>query len=410
MKLVKPVVVRGSILAPASKSMAQRALAMAALAHGRSRILNAGASADVLAAVQVCRQLGANISGGAGELLVDGGIVAPTLPLNCGESGLAARMFAAVAATLSNRVELTGEGSLRNRPMEMVTSGLRLLGVECSTAAGKLPIAVCGPIMGGEIHIDCSQSSQALTGLLIACPLAEVDTIIYVDNLKSQPYIDLTVDMMRQFGVMVNNEGYSKFIVPSGQRYKPCTSTIEGDWSGASFWLVAGAIAGSIEVINLNPHSHQADRAILQALERAGAQVSVRNGAVLVERSRLKGFSFDATHCPDLFPPLVALAAHCEGSSEIKGVSRLLNKESNRALALAQEFGKMGIAVEIQGDVMHVRGGTVQAASTTSHNDHRIAMACAIVALAGAGEVQIHGAEAVSKSFPEFWEMMEGLG
>lgn len=402
-RFVKSSAVRGIIQAPASKSVAQRAIALAAMVNGRSEIMNAGNSDDCNAAIRVCKDLGATIEGDDKLLIIDGGLKLPSKPLNCGESGLSIRMFSPIASTLNGEITLIGEGSLKKRPMQIITDALAQFGAECSTNEGYLPIKVKGPIKGGQISVDGSLSSQVLTGLLIASPMASSDVTILVDNLKSIPYVQLTVDMMRKFGVDVENINNSEFRIQAPQQYKPCKYNVEGDWSGAAFLLVAGAIAGEVEVTNLNPRSLQADRAIINALMWCGAYVSIRENSILVKKENLTPFDFDATHCPDLFPPLVALAAHCNGESKILGVNRLKVKESDRAATLMEEFTKLGIEIKVQNDLMIIQGGKVKSAKVHSHDDHRIAMACAIAALNGACEVEIDGAEAVSKSYPDFF-------
>jgi len=208
---------------------------------------------------------------------------------------------------------------------------------------------------------------------------------------------------MKVFGVDVENENYEVFRVRSGQYYQPTQINVEGDWSGAAFLLVAAAIAGEVGVTSLKPISKQADRAIIDALMWTGATVSIQDNLVAVSKGELNAFHFDATQCPDLFPPLVALATHCKGESRILGANRLRVKESDRAVALQQEFAKLGISIEIDGDLMRVFGGKVKGGKVESYGDHRIAMACAIAALAADGEVEIEGAEAVAKSYPEFF-------
>jgi 3-phosphoshikimate 1-carboxyvinyltransferase len=184
---------------------------------------------------------------------------------------------------------------------------------------------------------------------------------------------------------------------------------VEGDWSGAAFLLVAGAIAGRVRVENLKPMSKQADRAILEVLFNVGAKVSIFDKAIEVRKHELNAFHFDATHCPDLFPPLVALASHCKGESRILGVSRLRLKESDRAVTLQQEFSKLGVDITIEGELMRIKGGEVKGGGVQSHGDHRIAMACAIASLASAGDIEIENAEAVDKSYPKFFEDLNAV-
>lgn len=408
-KLVKPSAVKGAIHSPASKSISQRAIALACLTSGESIIYNAGESNDTLAAIRVCEKMGAKISGNGEALTVHGNLQAPNGMLHCGESGLSIRMFSALASIFDKPVTLTGTGSLITRPMGMVEDGLVQLGVKCETNNGLLPITVHGPIKGGFARVNGAESSQAITGLLMAAPFAQHDVTLQVDNLSSRPYIDLTLQVIREFGVAVEQLPNDTFGIKSNQSYTPREYNVEGDWSGAAFMLVAGAVAGEVELTNLNPKSLQADRAILEALMHAGAYLSIRENSIAVKKDKLEAFDFDARNCPDLFPPLVALAASCKGQSKILGVSRLKGKESDRAATLQQEFAKLGVNIEITGDLMLVKGSPILSASVSSHGDHRIAMACAVAALTANGDVEIDGAEAVNKSYPDFFEHLSRI-
>ena len=408
-RLIKPTELRGTVQSPASKSAAQRAIAIASLARGRSEILFSGHSDDVISAIRVCRSFGIHIDEQTNALIIEGGIKVPDNALNCGESGLGIRMFSSLAAILEHPVTLTGTGTLAKRPMGVLENSLRALGVECTTNSGYLPITVNGPIPGGEVKLDGSYSSQVLTGILIASPFAQKDMTIHVKKLQSKPYIDLTIDIMRDFGVQVENENYEVFRVKKDQRYVPGKFKVEGDWSGSAFMLVAGAIAGKVEVNNLLISSLQADRAIMDVLKLVGAEINTGTESVEVGKKELNAFEFDATDCPDLFPPLVALAVSCKGESVIKGVHRLKGKESDRAITLQQEFNKLGVQITLDGDMMKVQGSAIHGGLVHSHHDHRIAMALAIAGLQATGDVLIEGAEAINKSYPEFFEDLERL-
>jgi 3-phosphoshikimate 1-carboxyvinyltransferase len=245
---------------------------------------------------------------------------------------------------------------------------------------------------------------------------AHADATIHVSNLKSKPYIDMTLSIMRAFGMAVpENRDYSSFTFKRGeeQAVTPAVTryTVEGDWSGAAFLLVAGAIAGPVTVKGLDPGSAQADRKIMDVLMQANAGIAIDAKGIVVHPSGCSAFEFDATDCPDLFPPLVALAAYCNGDSIIKGVDRLAHKESDRAATLAAEFGKMNVPVRVEGDTMTVTGGRgVKGAEVHSHGDHRIAMACAVAALGAEGETVISKAGAIRKSYPAFFHDLEKLG
>ena len=419
----------------------QRACAAALLAKGKSVIHNPGHSNDDKAAIEIIRRLGAEvIINNAGkdsfgeELIINNDGVDPVSDeINCGESGLSIRMFTPIIALSDRQVTINGEGSLLNRPMDFFDETLPQLGVEIESNSGKLPIKIQGPLQPKNIEIDGSLSSQFLTGLLMAYAAADAkDVSIKVNNLTSKPYIDLTLDVMKQFGLKVpENRNYEEFYFKSeirspkseikseignlhAGRQGPKSEieyTVEGDWSGGAFLLVAGAIAGPITVRGLDMTSTQADKAIMQALSNANASFAIEAKGIKIHPGKMKAFEFDATNSPDLFPPLVALAANCAGETKIKGVNRLIHKESNRAESLQQEFEKMGVKIEVLGDVMKIHGGrTVKGARVHSHHDHRIAMASAIAALKADGETIIEEADAVKKSYPDFYDDLKKLG
>jgi 3-phosphoshikimate 1-carboxyvinyltransferase len=409
-EIIFPSRLSGVITAPASKSSMQRACAAALLSTGTSILINPGHSNDDLAATDVIQKLGA-----VAEALPDGrlqitssGVQPVSDELHCGESGLGIRMFTPIAALSDQRLTITGSGSLQTRPMDFFDAVLPQLGVSVQSNMGKLPMTIQGPLRPAAIEVDGSLSSQFLTGLLMAYGAAGGGSI-RVHNLKSKPYIDLTMEVMQAFGVKVKHEAYEWFTV-SGGGFQPQTYTVEGDWSGAAFLLAAGAVAGDIVVKGLDVFSTQADRAILQALAQCGASLSVQTDQIRIGPAALQAFHFNATDCPDLFPPLAALAAYCEGTSVIEGVSRLAHKESNRGLTLQEELGKLGVDISLQDDLMIIRGGKpVQGGVVHSRHDHRIAMACAVAALGAQSPVRIEDAEAVGKSYPDFFEDIKQL-
>ncbi len=287
------------------------------------------------------------------------------------------------------------------------------LNIQIQSQQGKLPLHIQGPLLPADIEVDGSLSSQFLTGLLMAYGKACTSPVtIKVNNLKSKPYIDLTLKVMEAFGRKVTHTNHEIFYLqPQETNYEPQIYTVEGDWSGAAFLLVAGAIAGDITVEGLDVQSTQADKAILMALMDCGCRLSITDTLIEVGPASLKAFHFDATDCPDLFPPLVALASYCEGTTVIEGVKRLAHKESDRGLTLQQEFAKLGIEIILQDDVMLVKGGgKIRGAKVHSRHDHRIAMACAVAGLKAEGFVEIEEAEAINKSYPNFYEHLNLLG
>ena len=394
----------------------QRACAAALLAKRKSIIRHPGHSNDDLAALDIIKRLGAEVAVNGEELIINNsGIARIDDEVNCGESGLSIRMFTPIIALSDKKIAITGEGSLVNRPMVFFDEILPQLGVEIKSNDGKLPLEVKGPLQPANIEIDGSLSSQFLTGLLMAYSAAKAQNVtIKVNKLASKPYIDLTLDVMKQFGLNVpENKNYEEFFFKSEIRSikSEIEYTVEGDWSGGAFLLVAGAIAGPITVKGLDLTSTQADKTIMEALDKAHAMFAVEAKGLKLHPGQMKSFDFDATDCPDLFPPLVPLAAYCEGVTKIKGVNRLTHKESNRALSLQTEFKKMGLSIEIDDDVMVIRGtGKLNGAHVHSHHDHRIAMACAIAALKADGETVIEHADAVRKSYPDFYDDLQKLG
>jgi 3-phosphoshikimate 1-carboxyvinyltransferase len=409
----------------------QRACAAALLVNGRSVIRNPGHSNDDLAAMDIISRMGAKIIKLAdGSISVESRfladpqhIVSASDEINCGESGLSVRMFTPLAALCENRITIKGEGSLLVRPLDFFDQVLPGLGVQIQSDGGKLPVSIKGPVRPSNIEIDGSLSSQFLTGLLMAFASSPYlfqdgnEVSISVSDLKSRPYIDLTLQVMETFGLRVpDNHGYKRFtfhsdIVPAEKDAGEIDYTVEGDWSGGAFLLVAGALAGNIRVRGLSLASTQADRKIVDALMAAGAGIAMEAKGIVMHAAPMTAFEFDATDCPDLFPPLVALAARCEGVTKIKGVSRLRYKESNRGVTLQEEFGKMGLEIRLNGDVMEVYGGSpLRGTEVHSRFDHRIAMACAVAGLKAEGNTTIVEAQAINKSYPDFYEHLKSLG
>ena len=417
---VSPAKVSGKINVPASKSSMQRACAAALLTPGTTILSGYGDSNDEQAALHIITQLGATVNKVGNELVITSSedIFTSAFPdknlsVHVGESGLSMRMFAPIAALFNFNITFIGEGSILTRPMHFFDEHLPPLGVEITSNQGKLPLTIKGPLQPKEITVDGSLSSQFLTGLLFAfAKSCKAPVNIRVRNLQSKPYIDLTLSVLAHFGFNVTHQNYEVFTI--SPRNKPVSGRlnykVEGDWSNAAFLLVAGAIGGSVTLCGTDLNSSQGDKAIIQAIRDCGAGVQVNNDEITISNGELKGFTFNATHCPDLFPPLVALAVNCQGTTTIKGVHRLTHKESNRAVTLREEFQKMGADIEYEGDVMTIKGGKqLKGTSVFSHNDHRIAMACAVAALTARGITEIDGAEAVNKSYPGFYKDLEAV-
>jgi 3-phosphoshikimate 1-carboxyvinyltransferase len=408
---VYPSKLSGTARAPASKSHFIRLVAAAMLADGTSKINFPSACDDAMAMLNVARELGAEHKLEDDVLEIKGHPVFTGKKIfYCGESGLAARLMIAIASLYQDEVIVNGGGTLLNRQPGDVIKPLQQLGVKCRLNKKKLPAKLQGAAKGGKIVVDGSESSQFVSGLLMALPLLKTDSELIVKDLKSRPYIDLTLETLKDFGIEIQHSEYKNFHIKGNQKYQPANIKVEGDWSGGAFLLVAAAIHGNISVEGLDISSQQADKAMLTALEDAEATVTKKDSSLIVGADRLKAFNFDATHCPDLFPPLAVLAANCDGVSIIKGVSRLTHKESNRAAALKEELGKLDIRIENKGDEMFVAGGEIMGGTISSRYDHRMAMAGAVAALTATGKVEIRHAESVSKSWPEFFKDLTSLG
>lgn len=419
---IQPQTVKGNVRIPSSKSVSQRLLAAALLRKGKTVLENFGGAEDEKAALSLIRQLGAVAQYMPDEQKVE--IDSEGFPndatepfIHCGESGLSLRMFSMIAALADKEMAIEAEGSLRHRPLKLIEEACNALGVYyASDPEHGFPIRIKGPLQPKDISLDGSVTSQVLSGVLMAYAQAALTepVTITVDRLNSKPYIDLTLQVLETFGMNVpQHENYERFTfnpkkssVAQGLKHL----SVEGDWSSAAFFLVAGAIAGSVSISGLDVFTAQADKKILEALHDCGCRMSITTEEVVVQHQPLKAFHFNATDCPDLFPPLVVLAACAEGISVIEGVDRLQHKESNRALTLQEQMGKMGVSITIQDDYMVIKGGAkITAATVDSCNDHRIAMAAAILALKAEDVVQITHAEAVDKSYPAFFVHLNAI-
>lgn len=389
---------------PASKSYAQRVILTGCLSNQQFEILNAGQSEDVLNCIKVAKNLGAQVIIDEDGIKMQGLMQSPKSVVNVGESGLGGRLTALIGAVLTNSLEVDGAGSLLNRSMAPFQTILPQLNKTVQLNDQFFPLSMKGTAKGGNLEIDGSTSSQYLSGLLIALPYLTADSKITVKNLISRPYIDITLEVLEAFNIEIKRN-QDEFIIPGGQIYSPPASyIIEGDYSAASIWMVHGAINQGITISGLNKISKQGDKQMLVALQNAGVKFSWTNQKLQIEPSKINPFRFDATECPDLFPALVVLAAAAIGNSQIRGANRLIHKESNRAAVLKNEFGKLGIDISIEGDTMKIVGtGILNSGIINSNNDHRIAMAGAIAASLTQGEILIQDADAVQKSYPQFW-------
>jgi len=407
--IIEPGIFSGSITPPSSKSMTQRAYAAALLHTGKTIIHNHGNSADEETALKIIQQLGAKVVTQTEDTIeiISNGVNPISPSIYCGESGLAARLFTPIAAISGQTLTIEGSGSLLHRPMEGFREVLPALGINISGVTDYLPIMLQGPLQARSIKIDASGGSQFLSGLLTAlCGCATEPLTIEVKNLKSRPYIDLTLSVLAHFGKPVTRRNYREFYInPEKSTFKETIDIdIEADWSSAANFLVAGAIAGDITISNLKTDSCQADKAILEALKKAGANIVMEGDHISVKSANMQAFEFDATHCPDLFPILSILAACCSGESAIKGIHRLFHKESNRVESVTEMLQDFAVPWSAEDDTLFVTGvPQLQGTVVDSYHDHRIVMAAAIGALKAGSRVDITHAESVNKSYPGFF-------
>ena len=435
---------------PSSKSFAQRAIIAAALAEGTSHLSGYTPCGDNESALKVAKSLGAGVKTDGNKIVISGIGATPGCldlsDLHCGESGFLTRLIIPVLSVVSkNKVLVSGEKTLLNRPLTsahdiMASFGVRLYpeGSNDRKQDCYLPVRVSGPLIPGRADVSGKGGSQLISGLLAALPLCEEKSALYVHDPRSIPYLFITVDVLKKFGIRMSSEmeGGDDFLetqdwalctgvnfhIKGGQRYKAADFGIEADWSGAAPFLVAGAIFGDIEVEGLDTESLQADISIMDILMEAGASMSQLDspgGPIHVRRAPLSPFRTDLNNCPDLFPMVAVLAAFCPGESHILGVERLKHKETDRAAAIEQMLRQMGVPVQIEEDEMTIEGmGLTQRILTgqllkggryASHADHRMVMALRVASLGAESPVEIDDVECVSKSFPTFNEMFAKL-
>lgn len=444
------------LTAPASKSHAQRAILAAAMAKGTTALYGYSPCLDSEKALSLIKKLGVKVKVEKSRvpryklIITSDGVESiasrlkhsykrrkSQMSVNVGESGLLCRLMIPFAGLLTGgedrlaKITIVGEGGLNDRKIYSSDTPFNQFGLSVESEDRKLPLTIEGPLTPNKINLSGKGGSQLLSGLLMSLPLCDKISNINLSEPTSVPYLDLTIKSIKDFGVTVENSDYREFRIPGKQRYKPKNFiSIDGDWSGASMLIVAGAITSGVTVTNLPINSKQADEKIIETLKGCGVELNITEHprylvmcgdqpCILNEKSKeevilgssievvkpkhpLLPFEFDATDSPDLFPTLVVLGLNCDGVSKIKGVHRLANKESNRAVSLYSEFTKLGAKIDIDGDWMVIEGGKLHGGMCNSHNDHRIAMAIVTAALNIDEAVYVDDLECISKSFPNF--------
>lgn len=435
-----------SLTIPSSKSFAQRAIIAAALASGVSRLSGYSACGDNESAISVARSLGAEVREEGSCLEIKGIAAEPGCleinSLHTGESGLLTRLMIPLLPVLSTSpVRITGDRTLLGRPMKGAGEMMSCFGISLESESDdcRIPLTVSGPVRTGQTEISGKHGSQLISGLLMSLPLAGKYSKITVKDPKSIPYMFITLDVMKKFGVKAGSEmqGGNDFMesggdwslcdeiifkIRPGQRYRAADFAIEGDWSSAANFLVAGAVFGKVTLEGLDTTSLQADLSVMDILMEAGASLSQtggNTGPVTVQRAPLTAFTVDASNCPDLFPIISVLAAFCQGTSRISGVGRLAHKESDRGKAILDMLHRMGVEARTDGDVLEIEGHSLtsrllegrllKGGRYTSCHDHRMVMALKVAELGADGPVVIDDTECVAKSFPTFFELFGKL-
>ncbi len=416
---ITPAALTGSVTVPSSKSMGHRALICAALAAGESRVEQVSVSRDITATKRCLEALGAVITeqpdaAGRVAFTVKGCRPHQHSPLmECGESGSTLRFLIPLAAIDGNCYNFNGEGELGSRPLdpyEKIFAGQGLLFHYGSQR--HFPLSVQGPLHGGSFTLPGNVSSQFISGLLFALPLLPEDSAVTITGpYESQSYVNLTLSALKAFGIRVSHEGPAVYRIPGGQTYKPCSGPVEGDFSQAAFWLVAGALGKKLLVRGTRMDSLQGDRAIVPILQRMGGRLTRTEDGILSEGAVLTGTVIDASDCPDLVPVLSVAAALAAGHTEIIHAERLRLKECDRLKAMATELNKLGARITERPDGLSIDGvKTLQGGTVDSWNDHRIAMSLAVASSRCSGPVTITGAQSVTKSYPAFWQDFAAAG
>jgi 3-phosphoshikimate 1-carboxyvinyltransferase len=404
----------GMVAAPPSKSYTHRAFIIASLAEGDSVIESPLLAGDTLSTLNAMRAFGMEIEEKENIIIKgSGGVLkTPDSEIDCGNSGTTIRLVSCTAA-LDGKVTLTGDESVKSRPMGPLLDALEQLGVKTSSNDGRPPVTIVGGnFEGGEVEIRGDVSSQFISSLLISAPYGKNDTKIKITTpLLSRPYVDMTCDIMERFGVSVEGD-YETFEIKAGQKYKGTNYRVEGDYSSASYFFALAAMTGSkITVQNLNQNSKQADRMILEIIKEMGASVIVKGNDVTVKGNSLKGIEVDLSDAPDLLPTVAALGCKARGVTLIKNVGHARFKETDRIAACTKEFKKFGVEIDEYEDGISVTGASeLTGSEVRSYKDHRMAMALAVLGACTKGKTVIEGAECIKISYPLFFESIKNVG
>lgn len=413
---IRKSILSGETSVPSSKSHTIRAIILASLADGKSIIYNPLKSLDALVPIKACEMMGAEI-----ELVEDkieiygvaGQLQNPSDKIDVGNSGTSLRILAGTCSLINGRSCLTGDESIRNRPIQPLLDSLNSLGAKCDTLNknGKPPIIIHGRIIGGETSVS-GITSQFTSSLLMCAPLAEKNSIITPINLKEKPYVKMTLQHLNRVGVKIDyEEDLNKFYIRGNQSIKTSDFRIPGDFSSASFLMAAAAVTNSsVTVDGLDTSDVQGDKKIVDILFEMGAKIRINQDKVRVDGSNLHGIELDLNDTPDLFPILAVVGACSKGKTILKNVGHARIKETDRITAMANELTKMGVRLEERKDGLVIYGSTLKGTNVNGYNDHRIVMSLSVAGLVAEGETSIEAAEVVNITFPNFFEKLKKLG
>lgn len=418
---ITPKKLSGTIEIPPSKSVSHRAIISAGLAKGVSKISNVLLSQDIIATCKAMEAIGADIryteeANHRYALTIQGchEVRLKTNEINCNESGSTLRFIIPMLLLQNKEVIVTGEGRLVSRPMTPYYDLFKEKSIAFKhlIEGQDLPLAIEGQITPGTYKLDGSVSSQFITGLLFALPLLAGDSVIEMtSDLESKPYIDITIEVLKSFGIAIINEEYHRFYIKGNQNYTPCDYRVEGDFSQGAFWLVGGIMGEAIHCEDLNLASQQGDKVIVEIIKAMGGNLDIQPKDIRAKNTKTRGMIIDVSQCPDLVPILGVLGSLSQGTTQIINGERLRFKESDRLMATADVLNTLGGKVTETPDGLIIEGvEKLTGGNVKSHNDHRIAMAVAMASIASQGKIILEGAEAVNKSYPHFWEDFEKMG
>lgn len=420
---VYPSKLKGEVKIPPSKSMAHRAVICAALSDGICKVSNIDFSDDIIATVEAMKSLGAVINKKDDYIEVIGiksqqnkinKSISGERIIDCNESGSTLRFLLPIAALFEGTNRFVGRGNLGKRPLDTYYEIFNDQGIKYSYKEGLLDLKTEGKLKSGNFKVKGNISSQFITGLLFALPLLKGDSkIMITTELESKGYIDLTLSVMRDFGIEIINNNYEELIIRGNQNYSSIDYRVEGDYSQAAFFLCSDAVSNEVIVDDLNMNSLQGDREVVDILERMGVNIKLNNNGIIgTIDSKLKSTIIDGSQCPDIIPVISLVASLCDGVTEIINAGRLRIKECDRLAAVTSELNKLGAKIIEKEDGLIIEGVSRLKGGCTvwSHKDHRIAMTLAIASTVCEEPIIIKDYECVTKSYPEFWNDFRMLG